>query len=169
MPVSEFQLITETIRRFRTGYVKEFGAAAPDDLLYEAVSEGRRYPGMEHWLPLFHNSAGNACSIICRARRLRSSISPKTPRMSVSRKIADYYDARREALKDGVTPPYKPLPTDRLYLPETEWKERLATAALAKLTPFAVPDARADRCRRARRSQFHGRARRSRTAMCSRR
>ena len=27
----------------------------PDDLLYEAVSEGRRYPGMEHWLPLFHD------------------------------------------------------------------------------------------------------------------
>ena len=44
---------TETIRRFRTGYVAAFGAAAPDDLLYEAVSEGRRYPGMEHWLPLF--------------------------------------------------------------------------------------------------------------------
>src|SRR6202140_5838019 len=54
VPVAEFQLITETIRRFRTGYVAEFGAATPDDLLYEAVSEGRRYPGMEHWLPLFH-------------------------------------------------------------------------------------------------------------------
>ena len=56
VPVAEFQLITETIRRFRTGYVAEFGAATPDDLLYEAVSEGRRYPGMEHWLPLFHNT-----------------------------------------------------------------------------------------------------------------
>ena len=44
VPVAEFQLITETIRRFRTGYVAEFGATAPDDLLYEAVSEGRRYP-----------------------------------------------------------------------------------------------------------------------------
>ena len=55
VPVAEFQLVTETIRRFRTGYVAEFGAATPDDLLYEAVSEGRRYPGMEHWLPLFHN------------------------------------------------------------------------------------------------------------------
>ena len=54
VPVAEFQLVTETIRRFRTGYVAEFGATTPDDLLYEAVSEGRRYPGMEHWLPLFH-------------------------------------------------------------------------------------------------------------------
>ena len=55
VPVAEFQLITETIRRFRTGYVAQFGASTPDDLLYEAVSEGRRYPGMEHWLPLFHD------------------------------------------------------------------------------------------------------------------
>ena len=57
VPVAEFQLITETIRKFRTGYVAEFGAATPDDLLYEAVSEGRRYPGMEHWLPLFYETA----------------------------------------------------------------------------------------------------------------
>src|SRR5581483_4581128 len=55
VPVAEFQLVTETIRRFRTGSVAQFGAATADDLLYEAVSEGRRYPGMEHWLPLFHD------------------------------------------------------------------------------------------------------------------
>jgi transcription-repair coupling factor (superfamily II helicase) len=55
VPVAEFQLTTETIRRFRTGYVKAFGATQANDLLYEAVSEGRRYPGMEHWLPLFHD------------------------------------------------------------------------------------------------------------------
>src|ERR1700758_4108334 len=53
VPISEFQLVTETIRRFRMGYVAEFGAPERDDPLYEAVSEGRRHPGMEHWLPLF--------------------------------------------------------------------------------------------------------------------
>jgi len=54
VPMAEFQLTTDTIRLFRTGYVAEFGAAGPDDMLYEAVSEGRRTAGMEHWLPLFH-------------------------------------------------------------------------------------------------------------------
>ena len=43
VPVSEFQLVTETIRRFRMGYVATFGAPERDDLLYEAVSEGRRF------------------------------------------------------------------------------------------------------------------------------
>ncbi len=32
-----------------------FGAATRDDTLYEAISEGRRHPGLEHWLPLFHD------------------------------------------------------------------------------------------------------------------
>ncbi len=54
VPIAEFQLTSDTIRPFRTGYVAAFGAAGPDDVLYEAVSEGRRYAGMEHWLPLFH-------------------------------------------------------------------------------------------------------------------
>src|SRR5476651_605802 len=35
---------------------------------------------------------------------------------------------------------YKPLPPDRLYLTEDEWTRRLDAAALARLTPFAVPD-----------------------------
>src|SRR5262245_30425230 len=55
VPVSEFQLTTETIRRFRLGYVEAFGAPSPDDQLYAAVSEGRRHAGMDHWLPLFHD------------------------------------------------------------------------------------------------------------------
>src|SRR5262249_12626044 len=43
----------------------------------------------------------------------------------------------------GIRPPYKPLPSDRLYLGENEWKERLGASALARLTPFAVPEANA--------------------------
>src|ERR1035441_8643322 len=35
---------------------------------------------------------------------------------------------------------YKPLPPDRLYLTEAEWTKHLDDAALARLTPFAVPE-----------------------------
>src|SRR6201999_3804367 len=34
---------------------------------------------------------------------------------------------------------YKPLPPDRLYLTEDEWKNKLQDNALARLTPFALP------------------------------
>jgi transcription-repair coupling factor (superfamily II helicase) len=57
VPMSEVQLTTETIRRFRQGYIAAFGAQTRGDGLYEAVSEGRRHPGMEHWLPLYYGGA----------------------------------------------------------------------------------------------------------------
>jgi transcription-repair coupling factor (superfamily II helicase) len=55
VPTSEAQLTTESMRRFRQGYVARFGAQTRGDALYESVSEGRRYAGMEHWLPLFYD------------------------------------------------------------------------------------------------------------------
>ena len=141
VPVAEFRLVTETIRRFRTGYVAEFGAATPDDLLYEAVSEGRRYPGMEHWLPLFHNSIETIFDYLPDTPLALEHLAEDAAHERFTQ-IADYYDARREALKQGVTPPYKPLPPARLYFGEAEWKERLETSSLARLTPFAVPERR---------------------------
>jgi transcription-repair coupling factor (superfamily II helicase) len=142
VPVAEFQLVTETIRRFRTGYVAQFGATTPDDLLYEAASEGRRYPGMEHWLPLFHDKLETIFDYLPGTAVTLENLSEDAAHERFTQ-IADYYDARREALKQGVTPPYKPLPTERLYLGENEWKARLGSSALVRLTPFAVPEANA--------------------------
>jgi transcription-repair coupling factor (superfamily II helicase) len=140
VPVAEFQLITETIRRFRTGYVAEFGATAPDDLLYAAVSEGRRHPGMEHWLPLFHSKLETLFDYLPGTTLAIEPLAEDAGHERLTQ-VSDYYDARKAALADGVTPPYKPLPPGRLYLTEVEWKRRLDTSTLARLTQFAVPDA----------------------------
>ena len=139
VPVAEFQLVTETIRRFRTGYVAQFGATIPDDLLYEAVSEGRRYPGIEHWLPLFHDKLETIFDYLPDTPLALEHLAEDAAHERFTQ-ITDYYDARRDALKQGGTPPYKPLSPERLYLGEAEWKERLETSALARLTPFAVPE-----------------------------
>ena len=37
-------------------YRELFGNVGGDDALYESVSAGRRYAGMEHWLPLYYES-----------------------------------------------------------------------------------------------------------------
>jgi transcription-repair coupling factor (superfamily II helicase) len=139
VPVAEFQLVTETIRRFRTGYVAQFGATTPDDLLYEAVSEGRRYPGIEHWLPLFHDKLETIFDYLPDTPLALEHLAEDAAHERFTQ-ITDYYDARRDALKQGSAPPYKPLPPERLYLDEAEWKERLETSALTRLTPFAVPE-----------------------------
>ncbi|EAQ33782.1 transcription-repair coupling factor [Nitrobacter sp. Nb-311A] len=140
VPISEFQFVTEAIRRFRMGYVAAFGAPERDDLLYEAVSEGRRYPGMEHWLPLFHERMDTLFDYLDGAAIV---IEPQGEDAASERfkQITDYFEARREALEHaGGGLPYKPLPPDRLYLTPDEWTKRINEAALVRLSPFAVPD-----------------------------
>src|ERR1700754_1986836 len=140
VPVSEFQLVTETIRRFRMGYVAEFGAPSPDDQLYEAVTEGRRHPGMEHWLPLFQERMDTLFDYLGDAPIAIESQGEDAARERF-KQIADYYDARREAMDHpGGGAIYKPLPPDRLYLTEDEWKKQLGDSSLARVTPFAVPE-----------------------------
>src|ERR1700758_3445545 len=131
VPISEFQLVTETIRRFRMGYTAEFGAPDRDDQLYQAVTEGRRHPGMEHWLPLFQERMDTLFDYLGDAV---VAIEPQGEDAARERfkQIVDYYEARREALDHpGGGAIYKPLPPNRLYLTEAEWKERLGEGALA--------------------------------------
>src|SRR5262249_21101777 len=133
-------LTTETIKRFRLGYVEAFGAPTPDDLVYHAVSEGRRHPGMEHWLPLFHDRLDTLFDYVPGSPVVLEPLAEDAARQRLG-PIKDYYEARQQALAQRDTgPPYKPLPPERLYLAETEWRERLEGGALARLTPFAVPD-----------------------------
>ena len=139
VPVAEFQLTTETIRRFRQGYLEAFGAVA-NDPLYEAVSEGRRHVGMEHWLPLFHTALETLFDYLPGTPVVLEPLAEDAAHERVAQ-IVDYYEARRSALEhgDGGTP-YRALPPGRLYLTENEWRARLAAAAFARMTPFAVPD-----------------------------
>jgi transcription-repair coupling factor (superfamily II helicase) len=140
VPISEFQLVTETIRRFRMGYVAEFGAPDRDDQLYQAVTEGRRHPGMEHWLPLFQEKMDTLFDYLGEAA---VAIEPQGEDAARERlkQIADYYEARREALDHPTGGAiYKPLPPNRLYLTEDEWQKRLGEVPLARFTAFAVPE-----------------------------
>ena len=57
--------------------------------------------------------------------------------------IADYYDARRQDLahgEKGSGVAYKPLPPDRLYFTEAEWRARLDAGKLIRVLPFAAPE-----------------------------
>ncbi len=144
VPMAEFQLTSDTIRLFRTGYVAQFGAAGPDDVLYEAVSEGRRYAGMEHWLPLFHKTMETLFDYV---EGTPLAIEPLTEEAAHERlaQIADYHGARKDTVDQaGGGARYKPLPPERLYLAEGEWRARLDAAALAKLSPFDAPEGTAD-------------------------
>ena len=137
-PVSEVFLDKDSVARFRTGWRELFGAAAAEDPLYLSVSEGRRHPGMEHWVPLFHQGMetlldylpGASCSLDHQADDVLAA------RLEM---IADHYSARRAAPREGEVP-YRALPPDRLYLDRAGWDAMLAGGPLFAFGPFARPD-----------------------------
>ena len=95
VPMSEVQLTSETIKRFRQSYVAQFGAATPSDTLYEAISEGRRYAGLEHWLPLFHDGLDTLFDYLPRALILlgHQVEEAKSARVEL---IQDYFQTRED-------------------------------------------------------------------------
>jgi transcription-repair coupling factor (superfamily II helicase) len=114
------------------------------------VSEGRRYPGMEHWLPLFHERLETLFDYLPGTPVAVEPLAEDAARERFAQ-IADYYEARREALahppEKGAAPtgvPYKPLPPERLYLTDAEWHARLDAAKLVRVVPFAAPPGSAD-------------------------
>src|SRR3954453_9328816 len=141
VPMSEVQLTTESIRRFRQGYVAAFGAAPRDDRLYEAVSEARRYAGLEHWLPLFHDHLDLLFDYVPGVPFVLDALIEDAAGERLA-PIKGYSEARKDALarpQAGVAP-NKQLPPEALYVGPEEWAERTAKISLAKLTPFAVPE-----------------------------
>ncbi len=142
-PISEVALDPPSVGRFRAAYRELFGAVS-EDPLYQAVSEGRKQIGMEHWLPLFHETLETVFDYLPDAMvTLEHQIdAARDARLEM---IADYYDARRTFLEAGRsgsdrTPPYRPLPPDRLYLDPAEWDGLLAERRLGYFRPYDAPE-----------------------------
>ncbi len=153
IPVSEVPLGETEAALFRRRYRASFGAVAGDeDPLYEAVSERRRYPGMEHWLPLFHDRLETLFEYLPEATLF---LAPQTGETADARlgDIATYYQARQERFAGTETGgkrkgaadavPYKPLPPDALHLTPAEWQERLSRHAGYIFHPSDLPDSSA--------------------------
>ncbi len=139
VPVNEAQFTTESIRRFRQKYVARFGAQTRGDALYEAVSEGRRHAGHEHWLPLFHDKLDTLFDYCLDAPILLDGQAQSAAHERFAQ-IADYYEARKQAYDvDPAKASYKPLPPDELYLTQNEFAARLAKFATAQISPFDAP------------------------------
>jgi transcription-repair coupling factor (superfamily II helicase) len=136
-PMSEVSLDEEAMRRFRTGYVEKFGAATREDALYAAISEGRRFAGMEHWLPLFHENLVNGFDLLADFAFAADyqAAEAATARLE---QVKDHYQARIEALDadSSAGTPYHPLPPEALYLTASQLEQGLREADSLFLSPF---------------------------------
>ncbi len=141
LPASEALLDEESIRRFRSRYRDKFGATATGDPLYQAISDGRRLAGMEHWLPLFEDKLATlfdhlgADDVVVRDAGVAGAVEGRLE------SIADYYENRQRA--EGAQPgSYRPLGSTALYLGEREWREALEARHVHTTTPFHEPESR---------------------------
>ncbi|MGH7060378.1 MAG: transcription-repair coupling factor, partial [Stellaceae bacterium] len=133
------------IRRFRQRYREEFGATGTDDPLYEGVSAGRRYIGMEHWLPLYYEALETLFDYLPGAG-LSLDHQADEARAHRLDQIAEFYAARHNtgAAVRAAAPVYRALRPDRLYLDEREWRSAAGGRPIVQLSPFAAVEADSD-------------------------
>jgi transcription-repair coupling factor (superfamily II helicase) len=140
VPVSEAPLDDASVARFRAGYRELFGAVTGGDPLYEAVSERRKYQGMEHWLPLFYEALETVFDYMPDAF---VSLDHLVDESFASRRemVEDYYKARSEQAQQKGETRYHPLPPDRLYLTAEEWNRWLEQRDARGFNAYQLPDA----------------------------
>lgn len=115
-PASEISLSEESRNRFKQNYLKNFGVKSTNDPLYEAVTIGRKYSGMEHWLPLFYEEMTDFFTYLKKETIITFThlcFEAIEERLDL---INDYYHSRLTAKNEKSDTSYNPLPPDNLYI-----------------------------------------------------
>ena len=143
-PVSEVLLDETSISRFRSGFVRTFGAVQHGDPVYEAVSAGARPAGVEHWLPLFYSETATVFDYLPESALI--SIDPLAREAFDERlsQVKDYFQARQIAAEQAhdsalSAPAYRALDPEALYFADSDWEASLEGRTLRHFTPFSEP------------------------------
>lgn len=142
LPISEVAFGDKVVGAFRQRYVALFGAVTTEDPLYESVSAGARYHGMEHWLPLFHDKLETLFDYLPDAIVATDHMVDEVVAQRLEQ-ITDHHLARAEALETQTfgAPPYKPVPARSLYLDDVEWRAALLSRPVRRFSAFQAAEA----------------------------
>ena len=141
-PVSEVLLDDTAIARFRTGYREAFGIPGNNDPLYESISAGMKFTGMEHWLPLFHDGLDTLFAYVPEGAVFIDSQADEAAEARWSL-ILEYFQARQAIASSKVADSgmvYHPVPPPHMYLERDEWNRLLASRPVIQFSPFDAPE-----------------------------
>jgi transcription-repair coupling factor (superfamily II helicase) len=141
MPVSEVLLDAGAIESFKSGYLRRFGAVTGDPLL-ESVEAGRVFPGMEHWLPLFHADLVPLTAYLDDEAEVGLDHLARDAIKARAALIGEHYEARLQAPPPGTSfgaASYRPLPPELLYLDEGGIERELAPRTRLEFSVFGPP------------------------------
>ncbi len=139
LPASETLLDEASIKRFRSRYRELFGATATGDPIYQAVSEGRRLAGLDHWLPLFEERLDSLFDHISPGDIIVRDAGTIGAAAARFESVEDYYQNRTRA-QSADPGSYRPLRPETLYLGSEEWERLIADRPLHLATPFHEPE-----------------------------
>lgn len=144
IPANEIILNATTIEHFRQNYrllSSEFPSvkASRNDPLYEAISSGRRYPGYEHWMPLFYNKLESLFDYLSHYTVIYDHHAEHQFHERRER-ITSYYEARCETLRSQDSSvemvPYYPVSIHSFFFSSEEWQQKLQQRPLFTLSRF---------------------------------
>ena len=124
LPASEVVLNKKNVENFRHNYRQTFGASI-DDQFYAAISEGRSYIGMEHWLPFFYDE-----KLVSFFDYTQHPVLFYGEQVFVNAKnrhelTNEYYQARVMDLKNRDAIIYNPIQTDLLYFSDLDLEKKI--------------------------------------------
>lgn len=139
----EVVLDDNTVKTFRSRYREAFGAAFKDDEIYEAVSNGRKYMGMENWLPFFYEEPLPPLFDYLPRAKIVVGRNADAALAAKSESIADHYVSRLEALKvknQGEADAYRPVAPELMFLAAKEFSAIVEKRRAVTLTGLNLPD-----------------------------
>jgi transcription-repair coupling factor (superfamily II helicase) len=145
-PVSEVLLDEVTISRFRSNFLKTFGAAPGGDPIYDAVSAGARPAGAEHWLPLFYEGLETPFDYLGEEAMIALDHLADEAFTERADQVNDYHKARIEAAETAPktgglsAPAYRALEPTALYPSREEWDAVFGAGARRRFTAFQSPE-----------------------------
>ena len=142
-PASEIILNDKTIENFRINFNKKFGSQKEKVKIYDSISEGISYPGMEHWLPFFYNKTGSIFDYIGKPIILLDHLYDSSLDDFLET-VNDHFQSRKDYDDNKLSKvenKYFSIEPSNLYQNKEEYNKNLYSRNCIRISPFKKPDA----------------------------
>ena len=142
-PASEIILNDKTIENFRINFNKKFGSQKEKVKIYDSISEGISYPGMEHWLPFFYNQTGSIFDYIDKPIILLDHLYESSLEDFLET-VNDHFQSRKDYDDNKLSKvenKYFSIEPSNLYQNKEEYNKNLRSRNCIRISPFKKPDA----------------------------
>ena len=142
-PASEIILNDKTIENFRVNFNKKFGSQKEKVKIYDSISEGISYPGMEHWLPFFYNKTGSIFDYIDKPIILLDHLYDSSLDDFLET-VNDHFQSRKDYDDNKLSKvenKYFSIEPSNLYQNKEEYNKNLYSRNCIRISPFKKPNA----------------------------